>query len=307
MTASDLYAIVGVVAPHKAGLASSATETVNLDPESKRTMSRKAWSISIASLGIVLLIALTLAACQPTAPQQVPAAETAAAAEPAVTAEIAPTGQATDSTPTTGAEATDSPTAAGEAAGAEDAPQTAGTPLRFQIVPEGTEVRFLIDEVLMGQEKTVVGVTSLVTGDITVDPANPAAAQVSEIRVDASSLATDDNRRNGRLRNDILKSSTAQYQYVVFEPTSIAGMPASITVGTPFTFQLTGDLTILDTTAPVTFDMTVTPVSTSQLTGSGSAAIRHADFGINIPSVPMVAGVGEEVRLEIDLTAQANS
>ena len=159
----------------------------------------------------------------------------------------------------------------------------------------------------MGQEKTVVGVTSLVTGDITVDPANPATAEVSEIRVDASSLATDDNRRNGRLRNDILKSNAAQYQYVVFEPTGIEGMPASITVGEPFTFQLTGDLTILDTTAPVTFDMTVTPVSTSQLTGSGTLAIRYADFGINIPSVPMVAGVGEEVRLEIDLTAQAGA
>lgn len=125
--------------------------------------------------------------------------------------------------------------------------------------------------------------------------------------MDASGLATDDSRRDGRIRNDILRTSQADYQYIVFTPTAISGMPDRVAEGEPFAFQVTGDLTILGTTAPVTFDMTVTPVSASQLTGSGSATIRHSDFGISIPSVPIVAGVAEEVRLEIDFTAQAAS
>lgn len=261
-------------------------------------MSRTAWSSSIVVVGIVLLLAL--AACQ-SAPGQSSVAESAPVAE-----------QATAPTATTAAAVPDEtqPTAATATADAEVAvaePAAGSTSLRFQIVPEGTEARFLIEEVLMGQDKTVVGATSQVSGDITVDPADPATAQVGEIRVEAGSLATDDNRRNGRLRNDILKSAMAQYQTIVFQPTAISGMPESVAVGEPFSFQLTGDLTILDTTAPVTFEMTVTPASTSQLTGSGRATIRHADFGINIPSVPIVAGVGEEVQLEIDFTAQAGA
>jgi len=272
-------------------------------------MSRSLWSTSIAVVAIVLLLAL--AACQGASTQApatdtvlatatVPVTATVSAADAVPATETVAASQATATMPTT------STLAAGAASQPAVAP-AASTPLHFKIVPEGTEARFLIDEVLMGQSNTVVGATSGVTGDITVDPANPAAAEVGEIRIDASSLATDDNRRNGRIRNDILKSATAQYQNIVFQPTAITGMPSSVAAGEPFTFQLTGNLTILDTTAPVTFDMTVTPTSTSQLTGSGKATIRYADFGISIPRVPMVADVSDEVQLEIDFTAQAGA
>ena len=87
----------------------------------------------------------------------------------------------------------------------------------------------------------------------------------------------------------------------------IAHLPESVAEGQPFSFQVTGDLTILGVAVPVTFDMNVTPISTTELTGSGSATVRWADFGISIPSVPMVAGVSDDVRLEIDFTALASS
>lgn len=232
-------------------------------------------------------------------------ATTEAATEAAATEAAATEAAATEAAATEAA-ATEAAATEAAAAEAEAAAQPAGGALRFQIVPESSEVRFLIDEVLMGQDKTVVGATSLVSGEITVDPANPTAAEVGEIRVDASDLTTDDNRRNGRIRNDILRSSQADYQYIVFQPTAISGLPESVGEGQPFSFQVTGDLTILGVAVPVTFDMNVTPVSTSQLTGSGSATIRWADFGISIPSVPMVAGVSEEVQLQIDFTAQAS-
>lgn len=190
---------------------------------------------------------------------------------------------------------------------AADTPAETGAALAFQIVPGQAEARFLIDEVLMGQDKTVVGATAQVEGVITVDPANPAAAQVGEIRVDARDLTTDDDRRTGQLRRAILKSGQDQYRYITFSPTSVAGMPDTVAVGQEFSFQVTGDLTILDTTLPVTFDMTVTPVSATTLQGSGATTVRYADFGISIPSVPFVAGVQDDVRLEIDFTANAAS
>lgn len=190
---------------------------------------------------------------------------------------------------------------------AEAAPAASAGAITFQIVPGAAEARFLIDEVLMGQDKTVVGVTQQVSGDLTVDPANPAAAQIGEIRIDARDLTTDDNRRNNQLRRAILRSGEDQYRYITFRPTSISGMPAAVAVGETFTFQVTGDLTIIATTLPVTFDMTVTPVAENTLQGSGAATVRYADFDISIPSVPFVAGVQDDVRLEIDFTAEAAS
>lgn len=259
-------------------------------------------------MGVALLLMLALAACQGGQTQAPAAAETAAAQAPAEAATEAATEAAAVATTEAAETVTEEAVAAQNAeTDTTAAAPAAGTALNFQIVPEGTEARFLVGEILMGQPKTVVGATSQVTGDITVNPADPAGAQVGEIRVDASTLATDDNRRNGRLHDNILKSSSAQYQYIVFKPTAISGMPASVTVGQPFTFQVTGDLTILDTTAPVTFDMTVTPVSTGELQGNGKATVRYADFGISIPNVPMVAGVDEQVQLEIDFTAKAAS
>jgi polyisoprenoid-binding protein YceI len=142
-----------------------------------------------------------------------------------------------------------------------------------------------------------------VTGEIMVDPANPAAVQLGPIRINARDLATDDNRRSGQLRNNILKSAREQYQYITFNPTAIEGLPESVTIGQPFNFRLTGDLTILDTTKSVTFDMTVTANSEAELTGAGSTLILYPDYGISIPSVPFVANVTEEVRLEIEFTA----
>lgn len=158
----------------------------------------------------------------------------------------------------------------------------------------------------MGQDKTVIGATKLVEGELTVDPANPAAAQIGEIRIDARDLATDDDRRTNRLRNDILKSSQDAYRYIVFRPTSIEGLPATAAPGDTFTFQVTGDLTILDTTLPVTFAMSVTVVDAATLQGAGAATVRYADFGITIPRVPIVASVEDEVKLEVDFTAQAS-
>jgi polyisoprenoid-binding protein YceI len=271
-------------------------------------MMTKPATLRVVTAAMLLLAVLTLAACGGQA--STPAAEAPAAelATEAAATEAAATEPATEATEEAVTEATAE--AVAEAA-TEDtvaaAPAAVSEAVQFQIVPEGTEARFLIDEVLMGQDKTVVGATSAVSGQITVDPANPQGATIGEIRVDASTLVTDDNRRTGRLQNDILRSSAAQYQYIVFQPTAISGLPAAAAVGEPFTFQVTGDLTILDTSAPVTFDMTVTPVSDTELMGSGTATVRYADFGINIPSVPIVAGVADEVRLEIDFTALASS
>lgn len=268
---------------------------------------------SMIVLAFVILAILSggalLAACQGGgSPTPTPTATPAPAAATAVETQPSSANAAAEASASDAAAATTEAGASAEQASTENqtseaAPEASG-PVTLRFVSDGTEARFLIDEILMGQPKTVVGVTSRVEGEITVDPANPASVQVGEIRIDARDLTTDDNRRNNRLHNDILRSNQDAYRYIIFRPTNIEGLPLTVDIGDAFQLQVTGDLTILDTTLPVTFDMEVTVVDENTVRGSGSAIVRYADFGIRIPSVPIVAGVADEVLLEIDFTAQ---
>jgi polyisoprenoid-binding protein YceI len=71
------------------------------------------------------------------------------------------------------------------------------------------------------------------------------------------------------------------------------------------TFTITGDLQIQDITNPATFEIMATANSETELTGSGAATVLRSDYDLIIPSVVGVAGVSEEVRLEIDFVAIA--
>ncbi len=173
----------------------------------------------------------------------------------------------------------------------------------FRIVSESSTAAFNIDEVLRGQDVTVVGTTNQLAGDIRVNVANPAASEVSEIRINARALETDEGGRNRALRNFILNSSDDEYEFITFEPSALQNMPDAVTVGEPFEFQIVGDLTVVDTTQEVTFDVTVTPTSETEIEGVAETTVLYPDFGITIPSVPFVASVEEEVTLRLDFVA----
>lgn len=202
--------------------------------------------------------------------------------------------------------ATESAAAAtAETTAAASANLDAGSFTIFNIVADDSQVRFILNELLRGQPNTVTGRTDQIAGQFAVDFANPQASRVGEIRISARSLATDNELRNRAIRSQILQSSQDQFEFINFVPTEIEGLPASITLGEPFEFQITGDLTIRDVTHPITFDVTVTPVSETEIEGTATATVQRADFGLEIPSVPSVADVDEAVRLEIDFVAEA--
>jgi polyisoprenoid-binding protein YceI len=195
------------------------------------------------------------------------------------------------------------PTAAPTAAAAAptSAP-AAAAPQVFQIVSAQSEARFLIDEVLRGSPVTVVGATNQVAGQIAVDPTNPQSTQLGPIQINARTLATDNDFRNRAIKNVILR--TDDYEFVTFTPTGISGMPEAVSVGQPFSFQVNGDLTIADVTRPVTFDVTVTPTSDTQIEGTASTTIAYRDFELTIPDSPAVDTVADQVRLELQFIAE---
>lgn len=175
----------------------------------------------------------------------------------------------------------------------------ASSPLTiFQISQEESEVRFIIYEELRGQPKDVIGTSNQVAGEVAVDPSDLTTVKAGEIRINARTLVTDEDRRNQAIRNRILH--TDQYEFITFVPTEIIGLSGSGHLGESYSFQIAGDLTIQDITQKVVFDATVQVISETRLEGFASATIRREDFNLIIPSVPFVANVGEEVVLEID-------
>jgi polyisoprenoid-binding protein YceI len=171
----------------------------------------------------------------------------------------------------------------------------------FAIDPAQSQARFYIDEELLGQPKRVEGINRQVAGQVTVNLGDFAQIDFSPITIAADGFVTDNDRRNGAINRFILQ--TGQYPTITFTPTGVENLPAEIAVGQPFSFQLVGNLTIRDITSSVTLEMTVTPISESELQGSGSVTVTRETYQLTIPSVPSVANVSEDVLLEIDFVA----
>lgn len=173
----------------------------------------------------------------------------------------------------------------------------------FTIVAEESEARFIIEEELLGQPKTVIGATNAISGELMVDAANPAASAIGPIQIDAGTFVTDDNRRNGAIRRFILQ--TNQYQFITFNTTELIGLPEAVAVGDEVVFEINGDLTVRDITNPALFVITLQVVSESELRGSAATIVAREDYNLTIPQVPSVANVGTELIVEFDFVARA--
>lgn len=200
----------------------------------------------------------------------------------------------TDTAPTAVAAATE--------AAPTDAPAAGGLTV-YSISTTDSNATFTINEVLRGSPKEVVGDNSEVAGEIAVDLADLSTVQIGVMQIDARSFVTDEDRRNGAIRNFIL--NTSQFPFITFTPTAITGLSGAASVGQPFTFQVTGDLTIRDVTKPVVFNVTAQADNEKQISGTATAAIKRSDFGLTIPSVPFVADVSDDITLSLAFVAPA--
>jgi polyisoprenoid-binding protein YceI len=173
----------------------------------------------------------------------------------------------------------------------------------FQIDPNASKAEFVIDEILRGSPKTVVGTTNQIAGQIAANLRDLDAAQVGPITINARTLTTDADGRNRMLQNQILQ--TGEHELITFTPKQMVGLPDTANVGQSVSFQMVGDLTIRGTTRETTFDVALTPTADNRLEGSASSTIRYADWGVSIPQVPSVAGVEDQVDLRLTFVATA--
>jgi polyisoprenoid-binding protein YceI len=232
-----------------------------------------------------------------------PTATTAAVAAATVEA----TSAATESVVSAATEAATAAVAAATSETTAAAAASASSGVLFNIVSDQSTVSFGVHETLRGTPTDVLGTTNQVAGQLYVNFDNPSQSQVGVIRTDVRTLKTPEEFRDRAIRGQILQSQQDKYEYVDFTPTSLEGLPATITIGQPVTFKIVGDLKIRDITQSVTFDATVTPTSKTEISGSATTTVTRTQYQLQIPSVPFVADVGDEVTLKIDFVAQAAS
>jgi polyisoprenoid-binding protein YceI len=173
----------------------------------------------------------------------------------------------------------------------------------FSLEQTASEARFIIEEMLLGEPKTVIGVTDELAGEMLIDLDNPVNSVLGVIRINVRTLETDNEFRTRALRGQILQADRPEYEFATFTPTELVGLPDSAAIGEAFTFQIVGSLNVHGVSREVTFDATVTPTSESALEGMASTVVLYRDFGMSIPEAPGVADISDEVRLEIDFVA----
>ena len=235
----------------------------------------------------------------------VPVAKTIVPPTAAVAA--APTTIAATTAPTN-VPATQAPDSAAPTVAPTTAPEPAVAPAAaaqvYRIDATQSKASYKVSETFLDGNRIVdaVGVTSAVAGDILIDRTTPANSQVGEIVVDISQLTSDSNRRDNAIRRQWLES--AKYPLATFSNAVISELPAELREGTPFSFKITGDMKLHDTTQPMTWDVTMT-LQGDGLTGTATTAFKMSSFNVDPPDIAGVLTVEDDVALTLDIVANA--
>jgi polyisoprenoid-binding protein YceI len=180
------------------------------------------------------------------------------------------------------------------------------TALILELADDGNQARYRVREQLVGVDlpNDAVGRTPDVSGRIVLDDEGGVDPEASTIVVAVSGLASDRDRRDGYVRGRILRAE--EYPTVELRPTAVRGLPFPLPAAGTHTFELVGDLTVLDVTRPTTWQ--VTAVFDGQgVTGSAMTRFTFEDFALTQPRVPVVLSVADTIALEVDFDAVATA
>lgn len=174
----------------------------------------------------------------------------------------------------------------------------------FKIIPGESKVTYEVGETFLNQNNrfsTAIGITSQISGEVYANLQNPPASSLSTIEVDISQFESDSSRRDNAIRQRWLES--ARFPIARFVPTQIEGLPESYTEGQEYSFRVTGDLTVRDTTKPVTFEVRAS-LSNQTLTGSATTTILMSDFGVGPISIAGILQTEDTVKVTLEFVAR---
>ncbi len=198
-----------------------------------------------------------------------------------------------------------------------DAPSNAAFdfPRTFTIDPAASEARYRAQEEFFGRAVAVhapfttsLARTSDISGQFVIDVVDDQPRIVQgAVEVDLRTLASDRAERDRRVRTIYLE--TADFPLALFVPTQVAAFAPGYTPGDATEFQLSGDMTIRDITAPITFDVTATldhdPLDGPTLSGVATGTLLLSDYDIAPPNIGGFVKVEDELVITVEFTAQA--
>ena len=204
--------------------------------------------------------------------------------------------------PSAAAASTPSTPASTDAAGSEPSTATAasdGDVAGTWTVAAGSEAGYRVRERLanLDAESDAVGRTSDVTGTITVaETAEGVQLTAGEIAIDTTTIASDEGRRDNRLRTEGLQ--TDQFPTATFTLTRPVDVPAAALSGTATDVTLVGDLTLHGVTKSVEIPAQA-QLTDGQIHVAGSLTFPLADFEITAPNVGgFIISIADEGALE---------
>lgn len=174
----------------------------------------------------------------------------------------------------------------------------------------GSRIQFVSDAPL----ETMAGVTTAVSGELTVDPAAPREAR-GRLTVDLATLRTGIDLRDEHLRGERWLD-TQRFPQATFEITGVERVRAlRANVATPV--RVRGRFTLHGVTRdivatgrahwmPLTDEMRAAPGVTGDILMIHAAfALRLADYGISVPTIARLK-LASELQINIDLRTMAS-
>jgi len=159
----------------------------------------------------------------------------------------------------------------------------------------GTFVGFRVGEELQGLgEIEAVGRTPGVSGTVTIEGTSAVAAT---IEADMTAITTDDSRRDNRVQGAL---DIDEFPTATFVLTSPIEFGEGAAAGDPVSTTAAGDLTVHGVTQPVEFAVDAQLVE-GTIVLVGSTEISFADFGVTVPSAPIVLSANDFGTIELQL------
>jgi polyisoprenoid-binding protein YceI len=171
----------------------------------------------------------------------------------------------------------------------------------FRIDAAQSEVRYEVYETFFQGHRLnlAIGRTRGIAGDVLVNLTQPAQSQIGSIVIDISQFKSDEDRRDNFIRRNFLESG--RYPTATFVTKSIDGLPASVKEGESVAVIISGDLTVKQTTRPITWNATL-KLDNGKLIGSATTGIRMSDFGVGPIQIAMLV-TEDDVKLFFDFVA----
>ncbi len=154
----------------------------------------------------------------------------------------------------------------------------------------------------------IEGTTHTISGVISFDPQNTSLPASGRLRVDARTLRTGIELRDEHMRDRHLH--TEQFPYIEFTLKSISGLPAALTPGDSYAFQVMGQFSVhgstRDVTAAASVTLTALDSTHSQLAVRATFPIKLDDYSIPRPKA-LFLKLAETVDITVSFVASTSN